>query len=165
MTVVPHQSSEIEVATLLRLRVPGLPDIRLQNYCADDFFYCSEPYSFCDFEIGGVSRQLDLSNSGVTLIVGNRNEAYDGLLPIRQLLRNHDGWRRAKAVITTLFPAQPDYNPIVNRLQILGSGISGATIELRLKSPIEAVNAQIPTSFITKIHVPELPQFASSNRF
>lgn len=166
MVVAPHHASEIEVATLVKLRVPGLPEIRVQNYQLDEkFFYQGEDYDPLDFEIGGVTRQLDLSNSSTTIVLGNRSASYDGLLPIRQMLRNHDGWRRAKITAIVLFLDRPDYSPIVNRLQILGSSIANGQIELRIKSAIEAINAQVPTSILTRNNAPELPQFASSNRF
>ena len=165
MTVAPHQSSEIEVATLVKIRVPGFQELRVQNYCLEPYFYQEEIYAFCGFTLGGVSRQLDLSNSSTTIALENRHQSLDGIGSLRQMLRNQDGWRRAKITAVTLFPEYPDAQPIINRLQVLGSSISGAMIELRLKSPIEAVNAQIPTSLLLKTIAPELPQFASSNRF
>jgi hypothetical protein len=160
MPTVPQHASEVEVATLVEITIPGvLPIIRAQNYCPGDYFYCGFPYTFCDFDIGGIPRQLDLANSSTSVKLGNRSASHDGIAPIRNSLRLNNGWRTARVVVTVLFPDYPDAAPIVNRLQILSSSLQAATVQINLKSAIEAINAQVPTSFMSRQTIPELPFF------
>jgi hypothetical protein len=155
--IAPHLSTEITIANLVQILVPGQRTIRAQNYCPDTYFWCGEPYEYCNFEISGISRQLDLANTGSSVTIGNAGQ-YDALRPIRDLLKAGNGWRQAKIRIITIYPNDPNGTPIIRRAQVLSSSIQGASINLSLKNPIEAINARVPSSIITNQSVPELPR-------
>lgn len=153
----PHLSSELHVATLCEIIIKGQPTIYAQNWCPEPYAYCGKLYEYCAFSAQGISRQLDTGSGGQKITIENAG-AFDALMPIRELLRTADGWRQGKLRIITIFPDYPDQQPIVVRSQILNSRISGPPIEIAARSPIEAINARIPSSWLSNQTIPELPR-------
>lgn len=158
MVASNFQTAQV-TATLLELKIPGEPLIRLQNYCREDYIWCGEAYKFSAFE-GRISspRQAGLDNSLTTAVVANQSAKYDSLRPYRNLLRQHKGWTRSRLTVYTIWPEELDARPLIDRLEVLSSTINYAKSDIQLRSPIAAINAQIPSIFLTQQIAPELPQ-------
>jgi hypothetical protein len=153
----PNEASEIEIAVLVEVHVSGQASLYNQNWCPEPYIFCGRPYHFAAFEAQGAARQLDMGNSGQTLTLENAS-AFDALAPIRDLMQQADGWRRGRVRVITVWPDYPDWPPIVSRAPILNSRINGPAIEISARSPIEAINARVPSCQITNQNVPELPR-------
>lgn len=158
-----NTDTQQRIATLIELRVPGVKTpFRFQNWCLEDYIFCNNAYSFIDF-VGGIStsRQIDFSNSGLQMTIGNRSARVDGLRPVRELLKQNNGLAQARMTITELWPDDLTAPPVVERLQVMSSSLLGARADITLKSPAEAVNCVIPSTFLTQRVTPELPQAVS----
>jgi len=156
--VAPQLESVQRLAVLIKIRIPGYPAKRYQNYCHGLYYYLGEPYEWLDFDGAALAaRRLDLSNAEVTVEIGNRSARNDSLRPLREWLSAQDGWRRGRVDIYHIWPERPDAPPRGNRLQILSSDIKQGMASLRLRSPIEAVNAVIPSCSVSRQNIPELP--------
>ena len=156
-----NYQSEQRIATLIEITVEGRDPLRFQNYSVEDYFYQNRPYAYVPFKGGvGASRSIGLGSSGGEAKVGNVSSRQSSLRPIRDWLKRDDGWRKARVVVRHLWPEEPSAPPIVERRQILSSGVAGAEITLILKSATDATNARIPNLILTRQIAPELPSTA-----
>jgi hypothetical protein len=163
-----------KIATLAHIRVFDGPsvqgnvvrEIRIQNWCNEDYIYKGNAYEFLDFE-GGTStaRQLDFANSGTTFTIGNRSTVRDSLIPLREWLNAENGWRQARFTITQIWPLDP-LVAIVDQdsLQILSSSVQ-TTITLEQRGAAEAINCVIPSTPLSLDIAPELPFSNASQLF
>lgn len=151
----PSQSTEINVATLIEVRVPGQPRLRLQNYQPGIYIYGGAAFEFAAFTATGMTSQLELTGSTLNATIGNSSQ-YDAMVPIRDMLKAADGWRSAIVVITQMWPDAPNDPPRVARTQVLSSEINDS-ISFNLRSPLEAINAKIPGIYFTNQTFPGLP--------
>ena len=160
-----HLQTEQRLAVLIKLIVPGLGVKRYQNWCEESYFFRGEPYEPLAFDrIPFASRRLDFGNIEAEVYIGNERSRYDVTRPVREWLRIYDGWRRGDVEIFHLWPDDPSAPAVENRMRILSSDIGEQAI-IRLRSPVEAVNALIPSFFASNQIIPELPHQEAGHKF
>ena len=149
-----------KIATLIEVKLPNTKEpMRYQNWCQGEYFWRGNPYLFAAF-VGApsTSRQTTFDNSGVQVVLENRSARIDGLRPIREQLKATEGWARARVTLIQIWPEDLTATPIIERLQIMNSGIGGARVDFSLQSPFNAVNGVVPAFYVDQRVCPELPQ-------
>jgi hypothetical protein len=154
-----NEADEVRVATLIEVLVKGQPPLRVQNWQKGIYFYDDQPYEYSSFEASGISRQLEVTGSQMTATIEN-STGHDAIRQIRDRVQMADGWRSAIVRITNIWPDDPDAEPYLYRTQVSSSEI-GQAINLSLRHPIDAINANVAALSFTNQDIPGLPSSGS----
>ena len=156
--VATHLENFQELTTLIVVEVPGRSPRRYQGWQFEDYFYQGKPYSYISLDGGaGTTRSIGLGSTGRTVNLANLDARVDSLRPIRDWLNEEDGWRKATVTLTHLWPNDLLAQPMVERHEVISSGIQGAEASIVLKGAADATNARVPSLLLTRGLAPELP--------
>ena len=142
-------SSNGSVIELIHLILDDL-DLCYQCFQLEDYEYRGKIYQYLPFQTEHPDRNIELDNASIKLEISN-------LEVIREAVREYDGLRRAIVRITTIFPDSNTAPPITELTQISQTTFQYDRITFDLQSPLNAVNAQIPSVYFTLRDFPEVP--------
>jgi len=159
---VPYLSPNQTKALLIVITIPEQGVLRFQNYQPEDYFYQGEPYSFIEFDGGGIAgNSLGLGSAGRSVRIVNTDAKIDAIRPVRDWLNQYNGWRDAEVEIIEIWPDDLSAQPRQERHRIFKSDI-GKDVGITLKDPANAINANAPSQYLTPRIAPELPNVAPS---